>query len=250
VLTYARRESLHNNSDLLLIDNPNKLFSPNQPFSALVNDSLFPTNNAFTAEFSFLIRFNQKYYSLPDQKIIIGTKYPKINITYKKAMPLAKGDANFDLLGITINDDINLGLLGKLSYRIKGGQFVNYQKIYFNDFKHFTGNQTIINGTDYLGSFRLLPYYTYSADRWYVEAHAEHNFKGIVITKLPILKKLAWQEVIGIHYLRNNRLKANYVELNFGIERIFKIIRLDYVMAYTDKMQVKSGITIGLHASF
>ena len=248
-INYAKRDQLRNHTDMLLVDNPKKLFSDNLPFKGLARDSMNPSNNAFITELSFLIRFKQKYYTLPNQKVVIGTKYPKLNITYKKAIALHAGDANFDLLGLTLNDDIKIGLLGKLAYRINAGQYLRHTTMYFNDFKHFMGNQTVINGNDYLGSFRLLPYYTYSADLWYLEAHAEHHFRGLFLTKLPLLKKLAWQEVAGVHYLRNNRLTQNYVEINVGLEHVFKMLRVDYVLAYAGKMQLKSGITFGLSVS-
>ena len=250
ILKYAQRDPLQNKSDLLLKDDIHKLFTLNNPNIGYLNDSLSPSNHAFTAEINFLIRFNQKYYSLPEQKMVIGTKYPKLNLGYKKAIPLQAFDANYDLISLSLYDDIKLGLLGKLSYRIKAGEFINHKKLYFTDFKHFMGNQTMVNTNDVLGSFRLLPYYQYSADVWYLEAHAEQHFRGSILTKIPLLKKLPVQEVLGVHFLRNNRSKANYVELNFGLERIFKVLRFDYVLAYSGEQHLKSGFTFGLNLSF
>ena len=250
ILKYAHRDPLQNHTDLLLRDDINKLFSINNVALGNLNDSLNPSNNAFTAEVNFLIRFRQKYYTWPDQKISIGSKYPKLNIGYKKAIALSALDADYDLISMSLYDDIKLGLLGKFSYRLKAGEFINHKKMYFNDFKHFMGNQTLINSNDVLGSFRLLPYYRYSADIWYLEAHFEQHFRGSLITKIPLLKKLPVQEVVGLHFLRNNRLASNYVELNFGLERIFKVLRFDYVLAYSGEKSLKSGYTFGLNLSF
>jgi hypothetical protein len=245
-LSYARREALSNHTDMLLVDNPNRLFELNKPRYGLVNDSLSPVNDAFIADLNFLIRFDQKYYSLPDQKIVAGSKYPKLNIGYKKAIPLQACAAAYDLLSISVYDDITLGLLGKLVYRIKAGQFLTHRRLYFMDYKHFQGNQTILQSGDYVSSFRLLPYYTYSADRSYLEAHAEHNFKGALITQIPLLKKLSWQEVVGVHYLWNTVLSSNYVEVNFGMARVFKTLRVDYVLAYAANKKIRQGFTVGL----
>ena len=208
----------------------------------------FLTNNAFTAEFTFQIQFKQKYYTLPHQKIISGSKFPKLTIGYKKAIPVLGADANFDLLNASVSDEVKLGLFGKFSYRLKGGGFLSAKKLYFMDFKHFIGNQTTVNTSDYLNSFRLLPYYTYSTDRWFTEAHAEHHFNGFIINKIPLLKKLKVQEVIGGHFLSNNKVNY-YYEVNFGIEKIFKVLRIDYVLGYTANAKLKQGFTFGINMS-
>ena len=113
------------------------------------------------------------------------------------------------------------------------------------DFKHFLGNQTILNTNEYLGSYRLLPYYEFSADRWYIESHIEHHFNGFLVNKIPLIKKLRLQEVIGGHLLMNNRL-SKYYEINFGIENILNALRIDYVLSYGINNEVNSGFTIGV----
>jgi len=249
IVRYMQRDALKNTSDLLLIDDKTKLFTSNNPRNEFSHDSLFNTNRAFTAELTLSFRFKQKYVSIPDQKIITGTKYPKLSVTYKKAFPIFNTTADYDLASAAITDEIDAGLLGKLAYRIRGGGFLNTRTLTFMDFKYFLGNQTIFNTNDYLSSFRLLPYYTFSADQWFSEAHAEHHFNGFILNKIPLLKKLRVSEVAGVHYLTSNRLK-NYYELNFGLENIFQVLRIDYVLGYGINNKVNSGFTIGINARF
>jgi hypothetical protein len=179
----------------------------------------------------------------------VGSKYPQLTISYKKAFPYLNATANYDLASAVISDNIKLGLLGNFGYKLVGGAFLNTQQLLFMDFKHFLGNQTIINTKDYLSSFRLLPYYTFSADKWYTEAHGEHHFNGFVINKIPGLKKLNVQEVVGGHFLASNKLNY-YYEINFGIEKIFKIIRFDYVLGYSPDSKLNQGYTIGASLDF
>ncbi|MDO8999391.1 MAG: DUF5686 and carboxypeptidase regulatory-like domain-containing protein [Bacteroidota bacterium] len=246
LVKYVERDALRNTSDRLIIDDKTKLFSSNDPRNDFNHDSLFKTNNAFTGEITFSFRFKQKYVSLPNQKIVTGTKYPKLSVTYKKAFPVLNTTADYDLASAMIYDEINLGLFGRLGIRLKGGGFVNTKKLLFMDFKYFLGNQTIFNTNDYLSSFRLLPYYTFSADKWFTEAHAEHHFNGFIINKIPILKKLKFQEVVGAHLLMSNKLKQ-YYEINFGLENIFNVLRVDYVLGYGINNKVNSGFTIGIN---
>jgi hypothetical protein len=249
VVKYAWRDPLKNTSDILFIDDRTKLFTSNDPLNTLHDDSAFNSNGAFTAELTLSFRFKQKYVSSPNQKIITGSKYPRLSVSYRKAIPLPGIVTDYDFASAMIYDEVNLGLFGKLGYRLKGGAFLNAKQLYFMDYKHFLGNQTIVNTNDYLNSFRLLPYYTFSANEWYAEAHAEHHFNGFIFNKLPVLKKLRWQEVAGFHFLTSNRLK-DYYEINFGIENIFRVMRFDYVLGYGINNKVNSGFTIGVNTRF
>ncbi len=249
VVKYVERDVLKNTSNYLIIDDRNLLFSSNDPREGIAHDSLFTTNNALTAEIIFSFRFKQKYYTLPHQKIISGSKYPRLSVGYKKAFPYLNTTANYDLARASLTDNIRLGLFGIFSYKLSGGGFVNTQKLLFMDFKYFLGNQTIFNTNDYLSSFRLLPYYTFSADKWYTEAHGEHHFNGFIINKLPLLKKLKVGEVVGGHFLASNKLPY-YYEVNFGIEKIFKVIRFDYVLGYAPNTKLNKGFTFGINANF
>jgi hypothetical protein len=246
IARYVERDPLRNTSDRLIIDDRNKIFTSNDPRNGSTHDSLFNTNNAFTAELTFSFRFKQKYITLPNQKIVTGSKYPRLSVSYKKAFPVLNTTADYDLASAMIYDELNLGLFGRLGFRLKGGGFVNTKKLFFMDFKYFLGNQTLFNTNDYLSSFRLLPYYTFSADKWFAEAHAEHHFNGFIINKIPILKKLKVQEVVGGHLLMSNKLKQ-YYEINFGIENIFNVLRFDYVLGYGIDNKARSGFTIGIN---
>lgn len=249
ILKYAERSPLKNTSDLLLIDDKNKLFTSNDPQNPANEANMFTLNNALTAEALFSFRFKQKYYTLPHQKIISGSKYPRLSVGYKKAFPYLNSVADYDLASINISDKIKLGLFGNLNYRLRGGYFLNTGKMYFMDYKHFTGNQTFFNTNDYLSSYRLLPYYTYSADKWFTEAHVEHHFNGFIINKIPLIKKLKVQEVIGGHFMASNKLDY-YYEINFGLEKLFKVIRIDYVLGYAPDAKLKQGFTIGINMGF
>lgn len=245
---YVEREALKNTSDVLIIDNENILFSSNDPRNENNFDSLFTTNRAYTAELGLTFRFKQKYISNPKEKIIIGTKYPRLAINYKKAFPIFNTIANYDLATAAISDNIDLGLFGTLGIKIRGGYYLNTSKLFFMDFRYFLGNQTIFNTNDYLSSYRLLPYYKFSADKWFNESHIEHHFNGFLINKIPLIKKLKIQELIGVHYLTSNNLK-NYYEINFGFENLFKLLRIDYVLGYGIENKIKHGFTIGLNTS-
>lgn len=246
---YAERDALRNTADYLWVDDPKKLFTSNDPLRPHTDDSSFTVNNAFTVELAVSIRFKQKYYTRPHEKVIIGSKFPILNIGYLKAIPGLNTKADYDLVRVTVDDNFKLGLVGTFAYKLKGGYFLNNKYMEFMDYKHFNGNQTILANNDYLNSFKLLPYYTYSTKKWYAEAHGEHHFNGFIFNKIPLLKKTRIQEVVGGHALFNDKADQ-YYEINFGIEHILQVIRLDYVLGYGPKNSFNQGFVIGLGLEF
>lgn len=246
---YAERSALKNTASYLWIDNKDKLFTSNNPLKPNTDDSSFTVNNSFHIELGFSIRFKQKFYTRPHEKIIVGSKFPIINISFKKAIPGLNTKADYDLVRMKIDDNIKLGLVGTFAYRLKGGYFLSSRYVEFMDYKHFDGNQTLLANNDYLNSFKLLPYYTYSTKNWFAEAHAEHHFNGFIFNKIPLLKKTRIQEVVGGHVLFNDKLDQ-YYEINFGIEHIFQIVRIDYVLGYGPKGAFNQGFVIGLGLEF
>lgn len=246
---YAERAPLRNTANQLWIDDPRKRFTSNDPLHPTTDDSSFRVNNALVLELGFSIRFKQKYDTRPYEKVIVGSKYPIINIAYTKAIPGLNSVADYDLVRISINDRIRLGLLGRFNYRLKAGYFLNTRYMDFMDYKHFEGNQTVYLSTDYLNSYKLLPYYTYSTREWYTEAHAEHHFNGFIFNKIPLLKKTRWQEVIGGHALFSDTL-PQYYEFNVGIERIFQVLRVDYVLGYGPGNALRQGVVASLKLRF
>ena len=246
---YAERSALRNTASYIWIDDKHKTFTSNNPLKPNTDDSSFTVNNSFIVELGVSIRFKQKYYTRPHEKIIVGSKYPIINFLYTKAIPGLNTKADYDIVKISIDDNIKMGLFGTFAYRLKGGYFLNNKYLEFVDYKHFDGNQTILANNDYLNSFKLLPYYTYSTKNWYAEGHAEHHFNGFIFNKIPLLKKYRIQEVVGGHILFNDKLDQ-YYEVNFGIEHIFQIIRLDYVLGYGPYDKFNQGFLIGLGLDF
>lgn len=248
-IEYAERSALKNTVDYLWVDFPNKYFTSNDPLKPHTDDSSFTINNAFVVDLGFSIRFKQKYYTKPHEKVIIGSKFPILNISYQKAIPGLNTKADYDLVRLRVDDNIKLGLVGTFVYSLKGGYFLNNRYMDFMDYKHFNGNQTILANNDYLNSFKILPYYTYSTKEWYAEAHAEHHFNGFIFNKIPLLKKSRIQEVVGGHALFNDKMDQ-YYEINFGIEHILQIIRIDYVLGYGPSNKFNQGFLIGLGLEF
>jgi hypothetical protein len=83
-----------------------------------------------------------------------------------------------------------------------------------------------------------LDYYTYSTDKRYFEAHYEHNFAGFFLGRLPYIRSLNLEEVIGGSFL-TQELLPGYKEYYVGLKR--SVIRLDYGFSYGRNLPVLQG---------
>ncbi|MHA6250179.1 DUF5686 and carboxypeptidase regulatory-like domain-containing protein [Pontibacter sp. CAU 1760] len=244
-LEYARRMPLQNTTTYTLLrdDDQESRFTPNVPLNAELADASFSPHEALVLSLSVSFRPGQEYISRPDNKINLGSEYPLISLGYRTGINALGSDVSFHTAALRISDDVSFGLLGQSKYSITGGTFWGKQSMYLMDYKHFNGNRTLFAGT-YEG-FQLLDYYRYSTNNSYLEGHYAHHFNGFLFNKIPLFRKLKWQEVFSLNYLQTQQSR-NYLELGLGIEHIFKVIRIDFVTSFQEGNKARTGIMVGV----
>jgi len=242
---YSNRSPLMNTSGYKLVNMDSREYTSNDPVYPQ-NDFVpsFHSSQLLSAWLQLQIHIGQKYYTRPNEKIILGSKYPAFVIDYKKAAGGYTGvNEEYDFVKLTMSDKIKLNLFGTSQYSISAGKFLSQKNMEFMDYYHFNGNQTLFS-TFTLNSFDLLDYYKYSTTGAFIEAHYEHNFGGFILNKFPLIRRLKLDEIVGVNYLSSNTL-PEYFEFFFGIEK-FQFLRVDFVMAYSKNTQTGTGIRIGL----
>lgn len=237
-LAYERRKALLNSTDQVFFNNKTKTYSSNNPQDPTGYGILaFDTHNLITLNINTRIHFDQDYLSYPDSKINLpSSKYPTLYLNYKKGMGASKSGHDFNHLSARVTQNFNIENKGDLKYNLKAGTFFNAPTIAFMDYYHPNGNQTHIGTSDsYLNTFNNLPYYALSTNGPYFEMHAEHDFKGFLLGRLPVLNQLQLNLVIGIHAFATEHQKP-YQEYAIGIDNIgfkkFRFLRIDYVRSY------------------
>ncbi len=239
---YQDRLPLENRTDYSWVKNNNRVFTPNYP-NELVSQNII-RHQVLIVLLGIRWQPGSKYIELPERKINIGSKYPVFSLQYTQAIKgLLGNDADFSKWKFTIREDINLHLLGRLSYRLGIGGFINNNHVEIPDYFHFNGNQQS-SASEYLNSFQLLPYYQFSnTAKFYALGHIEHHFNGFLTNKIPGFRKLNWYLVAGANafYLKDN----NYQEYFIGLENIFKQFRVDWVQSYLNGQAGKNHIRIG-----
>lgn len=227
---YGRRFPLSNTS-YTSVDIKGRELTSNVPENADITPPDLQTHDALVFNAKIKYRPGQKYMSRPDRKIILETKWPTFSVEYTKSVPgVFKSSLNYDLLEGSIGQAIKLGLFGTIQYKVMGGIFLNSNRIDFQDYAHFYYNLTYI-GQHHMEGFQLLDYYKSATNEWYAQGHAEHHFNGFFFNKIPGVRKLRWQLVAGAHVLYSPEF-GTHAEYSVGIERIFRVIRVDFVNSY------------------
>ena len=229
-------------------------------------DYLMGKETITTSEIGLKTRFafNEKFIYGKRSKSSLGTKYPIINLYLGLGIKdVFSSDYDYQKINISISNHFSLSVLGKTYIYIEGGKI--WGTLPFPLLQLQKGNETYWYD-DY--SFNLMNYYEFITDQ-YVSAMVTHHFQGIVLNKIPLLKKLKWREVVMGKGVMGNISQANknfaafpagttelvkpYFEASAGIENIFQILRVDAVwrLSYLNNPNIdKFGIRIKLQIQF
>ncbi|RZJ67754.1 MAG: carboxypeptidase-like regulatory domain-containing protein [Flavobacterium sp.] len=249
-IDYSERKPLWNNTDYVLIANEDP-YTSNNPLAPF--DYVTPAiekHNLVKTSLNARIVFAQEYWTRPNGKFNVGNDlYPTINLGWEKGFGGSEKRYEFDHINAMLRYERTLGNKGSFETIIKTGKFFNAENISFVDYKHFIGNQTHIGKNDrYLYGFNLLPYYSASTNDSYLEIHAEHNDKGYIMNKIPLLNKLRTTLVLGYHNLcvpdRNPYHEFSIGMDNLGIGK-FRLMRIDYFRSYQHGY-IGDGVIFGL----
>ncbi len=234
---YAEKKPLWNTTDQSSVKSSNTYTSNNPLAPNDYSTSAFDKYNLAKVGVASRIRFGQQYWTRPDGKFNLGDDhYPSLTLGYEKAFAGSDKKYEYDYVSAKVTQDLSIGNKGVIKYSSKAGKFFNAANISFADYKHFNGNQTHVgSGESYTNVFNNLPYYTASTNDSYWETHIEHNDKGFVMNKIPILNKLQSQLVLGFHNLAVPH-RAPYQEFTIGLDNLgfgkLKLFRFDYIRSY------------------
>jgi hypothetical protein len=249
---YLRRRPLYNNADWVFIKNDHDYTSNNplEPYN--YTSAPFVKHELMKATIGGRILFERDYVTYPTGKVPVfeDNNYPEISFQYQKAFAGSEKQYEYDLISAQASYKFTLHNKGDFGINLKAGKFFNADGIAFMDYKHFNGNQTHVGTAEsYLNVFNLLPYYSHSTNDSYLETHIEHNFKGYIMNKIPLLNLLQWNLIAGFHNLATPDYKP-YQEFTLGFDNIgigaFRFLRVDYVRSYQGGFQT-DGIILGLN---
>ncbi len=228
-------------------------------------DSTSTVANSFnTTELSVGIRFakGERYLIDGNQKLKVGRNtWPVFELKYTAGVKgVLGGDFNYHQLDLGISHYIPYDGIGLGKLNVEAGKM--FSTVPYPLLKVHTGNQGIFFSD---AAFNLMNFYEFVSDN-YVSLKYTHYFDGIILNSIPVVKKLKWR-LVGITNIiyggmsGENELLAGeefntaegfftlsakpYVELGYGIENIFKVVRVDFYhrLTYLDNPNIsKFGV--------
>lgn len=188
---------------------------------------------------------------------------------------LLNGDYNYQNLSLNIYKRLYVAPFGYSDLMLEGGAV--FGRVPYPLLVIHRANQTYAYQPQ---SYNLMNFMEFMSDR-YASFHIDHSFNGLLLNKIPLVKRLQLREVASLKILYGGISEKNlpdhdpnlfrfqrdanqrqssfalgnapYIEGSVGISNIFKILRVDYVRRfnYLDHPGVaKWGIRARIHVDF
>ena len=175
-------------------------------------------------EFKFQYRFNQKYMIKNNEKLIVGSEYPEIEMTFRQGIPgLFGSEVRFNQLEFKVSDEINLGNYGDSKWKVIGGSFINKQNLRIIEHK-FIKQSDVGFFTNPLETHQGLDT-NYNTNSPYLQAFYVHHFNGLFLNKIPGIRLLKFESVVGANALVLQEFNFNHSEFFIGVERKFRVFK-------------------------
>ncbi|GAB3886405.1 DUF5686 and carboxypeptidase-like regulatory domain-containing protein [Spirosoma agri] len=267
-LVYFRREIGRGFTQTLAMRN--RTFEPLFPFAfqPQINDNDQTIRDSYrVTELISETRFAPDEVILQNDNVRVSagaTRKPIFTLRYTLGIRGALGgDFTYHRVALTMKHSFRMGILGRTYYTLGAGLIpstIPYPLLYMplgNESSFYVGN-----------AYNLMNYFEFVSDRW-ATAQVEHNFGGLLFNRLPLLRRLKWHELVTAKVLMGSVSSANlamipgtdaqgravegfssltstpYVEVGYGIDNIFKVLRIDAIhrLTYRDNLS-RTGIPV------
>lgn len=169
----------------------------------------------------------------------VDNNYARLFLSYSQGLKgVLDSDFDYQKLQFYYRQPVLIGGFGRLFTTVELGK--TFGQVPLGLMGVIPGNQSyfIIDNT-----YNLLDYYDFVSDE-YASLHFEHHFNGRLFSRIPLLRKLNWREIVGVKGVygtvsdQNRLINASglvyrapedvYWEYHAGIGNIFKVLRIDF----------------------
>ena len=192
----------------------------------------------------------EKYIMDGNERITLGTRRaPVLTIRYTRGLKSLGGEYDYHRITVRAQQSLRIGPLGRMTYLLSAGYTPNVMPAPLL-FPHI-GNPTPLLTTN---TFNRMQFYEFVSDR-FVAVHVQHRFEGLLFNRIPGIRKLNWRLIGNVDALWGSLSKANqavatgkplpdgvrpvyfgaldgaipYMEVGYGIDNIFKLIRVQAI---------------------
>ena len=265
-MAYIRRELGSGFTQTLALRH--RSFEPLFPFAYTNTDQSKSVSSQYQiAELVSETRFAPDEVMLQNDNVRLSAgpvRKPIFTLRYNLSLRNVLGsDFAYQRIALNMKHSFRMGVLGRTYYNVGAGiipSTVPYPLLYMplgNESSFYVGN-----------AFNLMNYFEFVCDRW-ATVQFEHNFNGLLFNRLPLLRQLKWRELITAKILVGSVSEKNkalipatdgtgqavdgfssltgtpYVEVGYGIDNIFKVLRVDAIHRLTYRDNVgRTGIPV------
>lgn len=200
------------------------------------------------------ISFGETFIQNENSRVSTGVREnsPILTVRYVRGMRGVMGsDFAYNKFQGNITHRLSLGALGYSRYSLTAGAIPS--RVPYPLLTVHLGNETFLYNDL---SFNLMRFFEFVSDR-YVSINYIHRFEGLMFNRLPLIRKLKWRTFVTGNVLWGSLSEANrtftpaldaqgnpnlginglgrepYVEVGYGIENIFRFIRVDFIHRLT-----------------
>lgn len=251
-----------------------KDFNPAYPFAYYTSDASAQASNFAVSEIVMDTRWGQDEFRFIDgnNRLSLGAKkWPIVNFRNVIGLKdIFNSHFNYYKCNLSLSHNFPLGILGRTYYNINIGKI--FGTVPYPILETHIGNQSDFYSNV---SFNLMDYFEFVSDT-YASLRYRHYFGGLFFNRIPVIKKLKWgcfitsNIVFGSMSSKNYNLTPQsdlsgnnlrtfstlnnkpYWEVGYGIDNIFKFLRVDLVhrLTYLDHPNVrKFGIKVSFQLS-
>lgn len=231
-----------------------------------------------TAEVILESRFarDEVFLQNETERLSLGTKdWPVVILRYTHGFNgLNNSDFDYNKILFSVNQRIKYGVIGNAEVEFTTEQI--FDALPYPLLGTHLGNETPIYSPVL---YNLMNFGEFVSDR-YVSLQYRHNFEGLILNRIPLMRRLKWRMVATANVLYGSLSQKNkdlltaqtpdgqealtvgylnwekpYVEVGYGVENIFKFFRVDFIHRLTyldyspDVKTRKFGILVGVQIS-
>lgn len=200
---------------------------------------------------------NERFYQVQANRFPLNHTHPVFTLTHHAAFKSIYGDYNLQRTEFGLDKRFWFSSYGFSDLSIKAGAV--WTQVPFPLLVIHQANQNWAYQDE---AYNMMNFMEFVSD-YYASVNYSYNFNGLIFNRIPLVKKLKWREILtckvlwgGItdkndpYALGNEDLftfrdrhgeertfgldgKVPYVEASFGIDNIFKVLRLDLIRRFT-----------------
>lgn len=241
---YANRFMLNNATNIQpFIDWKNNNFTSNTPLNKETANTGFLPHQAFTTQLSLKYYLRKKYFIKNGVKKEVHNTSPELILNYKKGYnEILNSKLDFDFIELNFKYNFKIRGNREMFGGLNVGKFINDNKLSFVDYKHFMGNSIFIQQT--VTGYRMLDYYKYSTTNQFVESFIHYQPAKLLFTQFVVARMLGIKENVFVNYLYTPS-SNNYMELGYGLDQVFRFLRLEVIATFSDMQHQSFGFRVG-----